>query len=62
MYKQIILEIETGDIDDILALIYLLNRTDCLIKCILIVPGSIDQMNIIKKIRKIYFKKLLIID
>ena len=52
--KKIILEMETGDIDDILALCYLLHRNDCCIKCILVVPGSLDQVNLIQKIVNLF--------
>jgi len=52
--NKIILEMETGDIDDILALCYLLQRNDCCIKCILVVPGSLDQVNLIQKIINLF--------
>jgi inosine-uridine nucleoside N-ribohydrolase len=50
MTEKLIIEIETGDIDDTLALIYALKQSSFDIKCIIVLPGSPQQIGLVQKI------------
>lgn len=55
---QVIVEMETGDIDDVLTLIWMLLNPKINILCICVVPGSPAQIGLIQTITKKYNKNI----
>lgn len=51
---QVCIEMETGDIDDILTLVILLQNKSIKIKAVVVTPGSLLQIGLVKSIIKTY--------
>jgi hypothetical protein len=54
MKTQVCIEMETGDIDDILTLIILLQNKNIKVRAIVVTPGSLLQIGLIKSILHTY--------